>query len=83
MDCTSFAESNRVLYAPDGMTSEQCEPLSVYTGTMDGTPVTISCWKPTKEELEEFNRTGRMWLIVCGESMFPSAMTAISPFIHR
>lgn len=81
MIATSFDESNEVLGRPPGMTGEQCDPLSVRRGFNegDGLPLVVSCWKPTKEELEEINRTGRMWLVVCGVTMPPVVLMGHKP----
>lgn len=77
----SFPESNRVLEKPPDMTADQCEALSIADVTYaDGTPGVISCWKLTREELEEINRTGRVWLIVLGHTMPPAAIEGIKPF---
>ena len=52
---TSFDESNNALSPPDDMTADECSSLSVWQGDApigerDATiPVTISCWKLTKE----------------------------------
>ena len=68
----NFEESNMVLNRPDEMTSDDCDPLSVCkTETVDGFPVVISCWKVTQEELEEIQKTGRVWLTVYGHTMPP------------
>lgn len=70
---TSFAESNTVLGRPGDMTDEQCSCLSVLrTHGDDGMPWVISCWKLTAEELAEINRTGRVWLVVAGQTMPPA-----------
>lgn len=77
----SFAESNLVLGKPPEMTHDECEPLSVcFTQSDDGHPLLISCWKITSEEIEEFQRTGRIWLYIFGAGMPPVALTANSPF---
>ena len=77
----AFDEANLVLDKPPGMSREECEPLNVYQGEMpDGGPVLISCWKLTREELEEINRTGRVWLLVYSSTTFPVALTGIKPF---
>lgn len=69
---TAFAEENCVLDKPPQMTPDECEPLSVWRGLLtNGTPAVVSCWKPTKDELEEINKTGRIWLVVFGETMMP------------
>lgn len=81
---TAFDEETGYLNKPANMTDEECECLSVWQGDMDnGMPAVISCWKPTKEELEEINRTGRIWVVVCGNSMPPIAPLGISPFIKK
>lgn len=80
MELTSFNESNCVLNKPDDMTHEQCEPASAFKGiNVDGFPVVVTCWKCTKEELDEINKTGRVWLMVCGQTMQPSYVTGIKP----
>lgn len=79
----AFDESNGVLSKPESLTHEQCEALSVWRGpNVDGENVVISCWKLTKEELDEINRTGRLWLIIWGGTMPPSCIMGTRPFIE-
>lgn len=81
MIATSFPESNNALSRPPGMTDEECEALSVYRGLApDGHSVVISCFKATREEREEFLRTGRIWLWVWGQTMPPVALGTQNPF---
>jgi hypothetical protein len=81
MIATAFDEETGVLDAPPGMSPEECSMLSVYQGQYpDGTPIVISCWKPTAEEWEEMRQTGRVWVIVCGRTMPPIAVTGHKPF---
>lgn len=76
---SSFDESNTYLSAPNGM--PDCLPLSCYIGNDDTKhPVIISCFKLTKEELEEINKTGRVWLTVAGQTMPPVVLSGISPW---
>lgn len=76
-----FAESNLVLDKPPSMTRDECTPLSVlYTKTADDKPVVISCWKLTRDELDEIIRTGRVWLTVYGSGMPPVALGTDKPF---
>lgn len=77
----SFDESNAVLGKPEGMTDEQCPPLSVLrVMSSDSIPLVISCWKLTKEEVEELLKTGRLWLIIYGMTMPPVALTVNKPW---
>lgn len=81
MVATGFEESNTLMHPPEGMTADECQVLEVYKGEFeDGKPVVISCWKFTKEELEIVNKTGRIYILVLGESMPPIAPTATDPF---
>lgn len=78
---TAFDEDNAALGKPADMSNEQCEALSVcITNTDEGLPVVVSCWKPTAEELEEINRTGRVWLVVFGTTMPPVTLMGNKPF---
>lgn len=76
---TSFAESNGVLDAPKGMEAE-CDPLSVAFAQMGSMPCVVSCWKLTTEELETINRTGRVWLLIAGQTMPPVVLQTEKPF---
>lgn len=76
----SFEESNLVLDKPPEMSYDQCDALSVALANQNGMPVVISCWKPTKEELEEITRTGRVWLIITGRTMPPASVSGHNPF---
>ncbi len=81
MIATSFDESNLALGKPDDMTHDECEALSVWRGLSEsGQPLVISCWKTTREELAEIARTGRVWLVVYGNTMPPVALCGSSPF---
>jgi hypothetical protein len=81
MELANFPESNTVLDKPSDMTHDQCESACVCrTQQEDGTPVVISCWKVTEEELAEIQRTGRVWLMIVGHTMPPAAVMGTSPF---
>lgn len=78
---SSFHESNTYLGPPPGVSLEDCEALSVWKGEYpDGTPVVISCWRPTVGELEELQKTGRIWLHVWGHTMPPVHLGTDHPF---
>lgn len=78
----SFPESNGYYDRPENM--PECEVLSTFTGKdLGGQLVVISCWKPTKEELEEINNTGRIWVWHFGTPLQPHAVTGTSPFQEK
>ena len=78
---TSFDHSNAVLGKPEGWADDECEALSVLrTQTDGGRPVVISCWKLTKDEVDELLRTGRVWLLIMGLTMPPVSLTVERPF---
>ena len=77
----SFAESNDYLGPPPGVGEEDCQSLAIGRAVLpNGQAVVISCWKLTAEELEEVNRTGRVWLSVWGHTMPPAVICGKKPF---
>jgi hypothetical protein len=81
---TSFDQSNTILDKPQELTRDECQPLNVCLTNLDnGNPVIISCWKMTKEELEEINKTGRVWLVVLGCMMPVIAVIGVNPFVEK
>lgn len=80
-ESSSFEQSNFVFDKPVDWTYDQCIALSVFKGFNGfNQPVVISCWKLTKEELEEVNKTGRIWLYIYGEGMPPVSIEGFNPF---
>lgn len=81
MEPTSFEQSNHVFDKPENATYEECQALSTFVGPLpNGQPVVISCWKCTKEELEEINKTGRVWVYHWGINLQPHAVSGTNPF---
>lgn len=73
-----FPEQNCLLGKPKTMTDEECSALACFT---DGKQC-VSCWQFNKEDLEEIQRTGKIWLIVVsGHSQPPVTLQTESPFI--
>lgn len=79
---TSFDESNDVLSKPEEMDDEECGCLAILRTKNEesGTPVIVSCWKMSKEELAEITRTGRVWLTVAATTMPPACIDGLKPF---
>lgn len=81
MIATAFDEENLLLERPTSMNEDECTTLPVWYGVAtNGAPTIVSCWKLTKEELEEINRTGRVWLMVLSNGMPPVALSGLYPF---
>lgn len=76
MLASNFDESNGSLDPPEGVSVDACQPLFVFR---DGLHV-VSYWKPTQEELDEINRTGRVWLMIWGGTMPPALLLGETPF---
>lgn len=83
---TSFEGSNFVFAKPADMTDEQCMDLPVWRGELphddagNTFPAIISCWRLSKEDLEEINRTGVVWLSITGRGMPPVSVFTENPF---
>ena len=78
---SNFDQSNFVFDKPDELSRDECEPLNVcITHDKQLNPLVISCWKPTKEELEEINRTGRIWCYHWGHFLQPHSLSGTNPF---
>jgi hypothetical protein len=79
-----FPERNFVYGKPLGWTDEQCSDLPVFKGnTTDGFPVIISCWKFSKEDLEEIQRTGKIYLSITSDGMPPVSLFTENPFVQQ
>jgi hypothetical protein len=84
-----FKERNFVYTKPKDWTDEQCGDLPVFKGTSaidgEGTmiPCIISCWQLSKEDLEEIQNTGCIWLSITGHTMPPVSLFTENPFIQN
>lgn len=76
-----FPQRNHVFEKPKNMTDEQCFELPVFVGrNPEGFPCIISCWRLSKEDLDEINRTGVVWLNVISNTQPPVSVTVETPF---
>lgn len=80
MDAASFDQANSTLGPPRGLGEDDVTSLRVWRGSYeDSQPVVISCWKPTRAELDEIERTGRVWLHIWGATMPPALVSGFEP----
>jgi hypothetical protein len=75
-----FDESTEALGKPPSLSEDVCDPLSIARVVWHGQPSIVSCWKLEPGDLEEIQRTGRVWLMVMGHCMTPVAVAAVKPF---
>lgn len=76
--------TNFTFNAPPGMNN--CDDLAVVRGTMDNpeqTPVIMSYWKPTPEEIAELNAGGYVRLTIVGTGMPPVALATVDEACKR
>lgn len=80
----SFKEANFTFTKPESMTDEQCSDLCVFKGhTDDSTPIIISKWQPSKEDIEAINRGEGIYLVIVGEGMPPVELFTDYPFVPQ
>ena len=79
---TTFKSANFIFKKPDGMTDEECMDLPVFMGNdWNENPVIISCWKFSKEDLKEIQKTGCIYLSIAGSGgMPPVSLFTENPF---
>lgn len=64
-----FEQANGQLGPPKGWTDDQCSTIHVFRGrNADGSPVTISAWKPSPEDLVKINLGENIYLFVTFEA---------------
>ena len=67
----NFPEANARFGPPPDLDNSQCMTIHAYSGVvhggnLDGSPIVITAWKPTREELEQLNAGGAVYLSVLG-----------------
>lgn len=81
MKGVNFPESNTLLARPEGMTEEECYDLSVCRTIMEnGTPVVISCWELTPDEIATIIGTKKIWLWIIGKTHPPVILDVKYPW---
>ena len=84
-----FPQRNLVYKKPAGWTDEQCGDLSVWKGRSkiddegNTAPAIISCWQPSKEDIEAINIGLPIFLILTAEVQCPVSMSTENPFVTQ
>jgi hypothetical protein len=89
MTPVDFPESNVLFGPPPGIDESQCKTVHAYTGlagggSMDGSSLVVTAWKPEPHELEDLNAGKPIFLTFVGGGLPPHMATtdfklAISP----
>lgn len=82
MNPVKFEGANDVIGGPRGTTEEQVGSLIVHRGAdseFASWPVITSAWELTPEEREEFLKTGRIYLRVWSDNLFPLSLSVFNP----
>lgn len=83
-----FPNRNLVYTKPEGWTDDQCMDLCVHKGVqpLEGgsvSPVIISCWQPSKEDIEAINRGEPIYMGVLSAAQPPIWLTTENPFVKE
>lgn len=76
---TPFDGANVILKPPPGVEDVLALPVR-RSEVDDGSVTTVSCWELEPGDLEEIQRTGRVWLSVQGRTHAPLYLAAVQPF---
>lgn len=76
-----FDQANKTYTKPKGWEDEQCGDLHVcQTQYADGTPLIVSYWKPSYEDLQALNNGGGIYLMITTNVQPPVCLQTESPF---
>jgi hypothetical protein len=85
----NFPEKNLVYQKPEGWTDEQCSDLNVWKGDVaiddEGNKATtiISCWQPSKEDIEAILAGKPIWLFITSSDQPPVSLSTEYPFVKQ
>lgn len=74
-----FARANIVMQAPKDM-ENCCDIHACKAVDQTGAPITLTCWRPTPQELVLINLGNPIWLSVWGNAFPPVCVSAEDPF---
>jgi hypothetical protein len=85
----NFPEKNLVYSKPQGWTDEQYSDLDVWKGDVaiddKGAVATtiISCWQPSKEDIDAIVAGKPIWLFITSEVQPPVSLSTEYPFVKQ
>jgi hypothetical protein len=67
-----FKEANKTFTKPATMSDEECIEIRAYVDVDDfGYDFILTCWQPSKEDIEDINAGSPVYLKVSGKGMPP------------
>ena len=79
-----FEEANFTFTKPKNMTDEECSDLRVFMGVdTENKPCIVSKWKLSKEDIEEINNGGYLYIQIAGHQMPPISAYTENPFAQQ
>lgn len=75
----SFDEANAVFGPPEGKTEEEVYSLVAARIKWGDDDAVLSCWKPTQEQLDLIQETGRLWIALMCRQMVPICVMSQKP----
>jgi hypothetical protein len=84
-----FPERNFIYTKPQGWTDEQCIDLPVWKGQVpiddkgNTDHTIISCWQPSKEDIEAINAGKPIYMYVTAMAQPPVSLSTEYPFIQQ
>lgn len=71
MNPVQFPQANTRFGPPEDLEESQCRNIHAFAGeirggSIDGSLIVITAWKPTEEEIEQLKRGGYVYLTVIG-----------------
>lgn len=67
----NFPQANKRFTAPKDLEESQCFTIDAFAGTVErgsveGSPIVVTCWKPTDDEMAKLVAGGSIFLSVLG-----------------
>ncbi len=73
-----FKEQTSTLEKPESLTDEECGSLPVHMDIVQN--LTVSCWEPTDEEIQELIKTKKLYVTMWQIPICPICVHVANPF---
>lgn len=76
---SSFDEANAIFGPPAGKTEDEVYSLIAARIKWGDDDAVLSCWKPTQQQLDLIQETGRIWIALMCPQMIPICVMSQNP----